>query len=64
SYHVTRQNTTESLSEFSEAPRRVDPENPQSKRVYALDTEMIYTTNGMEVARLSLVDDEGRVVID
>ncbi|KAH7705762.1 Protein Y56A3A.33 [Aphelenchoides avenae] len=57
-YHVMRQVTTESLSEFCEASRI---EDPRSKRAYALDTKMIYTTGGMEIARLSLVDEEGRV---
>ncbi|KAH7707839.1 hypothetical protein AAVH_24912, partial [Aphelenchoides avenae] len=63
-YHVMRQVTTESLSEFCEAPRSGGPDDPRSKRAYALDTEMVYTTGGMEIARLSLVDEEGRVVIN
>ncbi|KAH7676094.1 Protein Y56A3A.33, partial [Aphelenchoides avenae] len=62
-FHVMRQVTTGSLMEFCEAPKSADLDDPLSKRAYALDAEMVYTTRGMEVARLSLVDEEGRVVI-
>lgn len=63
-FHVTQQLTAVSLCHFAEAPLPAGPSDPRSKRVYALDAEMVYTTQGMEIARLSMVDERGDVVID
>lgn len=43
------------------------PSSPNSKGtygVYALDCEMVFTINGMEVARVTLVDINGEVIYD
>ncbi|KAI6238309.1 RNA exonuclease 1-like protein [Aphelenchoides fujianensis] len=40
------------------------PGDARSKRVYALDCEMVYTTFGMSVARLSVVDINDELVLD
>lgn len=44
-------------------PRRNPPADGNHK-VYALDCEMIYTLNGMEVARVTVVGMDGRLVYD
>ncbi|KAH7703150.1 exonuclease family protein [Aphelenchoides avenae] len=63
-YHVTHQFTTAALTQFEKAPQPTYGLEPCSKSVYALDTEMVYTTAGAELARLTLVDANCAVVLD
>ncbi|CAR98482.1 Protein CBG27487 [Caenorhabditis briggsae] len=37
---------------------------PQYEIVYSLDCELVHTMNGLEVARVSLVDTKGRAILD
>lgn len=44
-----------------------DPEyadDPKSIRVYALDCEMVYTTRGLELARVTVIDHKCEVVYE
>lgn len=40
------------------------PNDTENLRIFALDCEMVYTTNGSELARLSVVDESFNTVID
>eukprot|EP01135_Chromosphaera_perkinsii_P001719 Nk52_evm96s208 gene=Nk52_evmTU96s208 len=42
----------------------VDEQDKKYERVYALDCEMCFTTKGLELARLSVVDEENVLVYD
>ena len=44
--------------------RPVRPGHDPALEVVALDCEMIYTTGGMRVARVSVVDSAGKEVLD
>lgn len=39
-------------------------ENSDALDIAAMDCEMVYTTGGFRVARVSLVDSKGKVVFD
>lgn len=41
-------------------PRKTPP--PNGWGVYALDTEMVYTVHGLEVARVTVVNVDGRLI--
>lgn len=41
-----------------------DPSRPNTLDVVAMDCEMIYTTGGMRVARVSMVDGSGKEIFD
>ncbi|KAK8886475.1 hypothetical protein M9Y10_041938 [Tritrichomonas musculus] len=52
--------STEELSSFKELPEKVE----NSLDIIGIDCEMIKTTQGEEVARLSAVDENGNTIID
>jgi RNA exonuclease 1 len=45
-------------------PFKEVPENTTGKPIVGLDCEMVFTTHGFEVARLTVVDDVGHLVMD
>ncbi|KAH7705518.1 Protein PQE-1 f [Aphelenchoides avenae] len=62
-HHPRRAWRAPALTQFVQAPAAI-PNDPRSKTVYALDTEMVYTTDGAALARLTLVDTNGAIVLD
>lgn len=44
------------LLKFQETPRPNGPEDPRSRKIYALDCEMVYTVWGPALARVTVVD--------
>ena len=52
------------LAEFVEAPSRRQGFDDRSTRIVALDCEMVYTTMGYSVARLSVVNYKGEKIMD
>ncbi|KAI6243059.1 RNA exonuclease 1-like protein [Aphelenchoides fujianensis] len=62
--HVHQTMRRSVLRKFSRTPPPSGPQDARSKRVYALDCEMVYTTFGMSVARLSVVDINDELVLD
>lgn len=47
-----------------ETPRPVSESDYRSNKIFGLDVEMIHTENGLEAARISLVDVKNRIMID
>lgn len=64
SFHVHQQPSESILEEFVQTPKPVSTRDFRSNKIFGLDVEMIHTDNGMEAARISLVDFEGRIMID
>lgn len=62
--HVSTAAVYATLSKFRFTDEEVGKDDSRSKKVYGLDAEFVYTYNGMEVARVSLVDMKGRVMLD
>ncbi|KAH7724725.1 exonuclease family protein [Aphelenchoides avenae] len=62
--HVTNSQPMAVLKQFVETPRACGPGDTRSRHVYAMDCEMVYTTWGPEVARVTVVDIMGREVLD
>lgn len=62
--HVFTTSFDDSLAEFIPTPPENSSADYRSSKVYGIDTELVYTLNGMEVARISLVDMKGRVIMD
>ncbi|CAD5209646.1 unnamed protein product [Bursaphelenchus okinawaensis] len=52
------------LRQFCRTPPPVDNNDPRSTKVYAMDCEMVFTTWGMSVARLTVVDFNDELVLD
>lgn len=63
-HHVFNSAWNDTLWEFVETPIAQEMSDFRSKKVYGLDCELIHTLNGLEVARVSLVDMKGKVVLD
>uniref|UniRef100_A0A1I7ZF31 Exonuclease domain-containing protein n=1 Tax=Steinernema glaseri TaxID=37863 RepID=A0A1I7ZF31_9BILA len=66
---VSECHVTESLRElemhtFVESPAPTGLDDPRSRKVYALDCEMVYTVWGPALARLSVVDLHDDLVLD
>lgn len=62
--HVTQMQTTDIFKEFVEAPPRYSDFDERSQKIFALDCEMVYTSLGPAVARLSVVDYRGEKILD
>eukprot|EP00106_Octopus_bimaculoides_P012535 XP_014779977.1 PREDICTED: RNA exonuclease 1 homolog [Octopus bimaculoides] len=60
--HVHHKNKFDGSSGYMITPDREMP--PQGPGVFAMDCEMLYTTAGMEVARVTVVDSECNVVYE
>ncbi|KAI6220528.1 RNA exonuclease 1-like protein [Aphelenchoides besseyi] len=62
--HVHDQMRRSVLSKFTRTPPETGQSDQRSGKVYAMDCEMVYTTWGMSVARVSLVDINDELVLD
>lgn len=62
--HVFNTAWEDTLWEFMVTPSARGETDFRSKKVYGLDCELIHTLNGLEVARVSLVNMKGKVVLD
>lgn len=63
-YHVTETLRASTLGAFRETPRPFGVGDPRSRKVYAMDCEMVYTVWGPTVARISVVDVLDELVLD
>ncbi|PIC43043.1 hypothetical protein B9Z55_009927 [Caenorhabditis nigoni] len=63
-YHVFNSAWEDTLWSFMPTPSAKNANDYRSKKVYGLDCELVHTMNGLEVARVSLVDMKGRVILD
>uniref|UniRef100_A0A7E4UXH7 Exonuclease domain-containing protein n=1 Tax=Panagrellus redivivus TaxID=6233 RepID=A0A7E4UXH7_PANRE len=62
--HVTQMMPKSVFKEFVETPPPRGPTDPRSRKVIALDCEMVYTEHGSAVARLSVVNYKGTEILD
>ncbi|VDN06345.1 unnamed protein product [Thelazia callipaeda] len=62
--HVTEMAPKSVLEAFQEAPPPLGPQDKRSRKVYAFDCEMVYTTWGTSLARISVVDINYDLVMD
>ncbi|CAI2300545.1 unnamed protein product [Caenorhabditis sp. 36 PRJEB53466] len=63
-FHVHRQPTESVLEQFVRTPAPTSTGDFRSNKVFALDVEMVNTENGIEAARVSLIDHKRRVLMD
>lgn len=63
-FHVTDSLCLSELESFIETPPSSGASDPRSRRVYALDCEMVYTTRGLCLARISVVDIKDDLALD
>ncbi|CAI5454738.1 unnamed protein product [Caenorhabditis angaria] len=62
--HVTNQMPISVKSEFVETPPALSKHDPRSNKVYAVDCEMVYTMNGLELARFTMTNFNDEVELD
>lgn len=63
-FHCTETQRKQTLSDFSETPRPNGVSDPRSRKVYAMDCEMVYGVWGPMLARVSVVDILDELVLD
>lgn len=63
-FHITESRRQSELKSFIETPKPFGVGDPRSRKVYAMDCEMIYTVWGPALARVSVVDLLGELVLD
>lgn len=63
-YHVTDYIDTSNLTGFIKTIDCDDDYTPTRKDIFALDCEMCYTTKGLELTRVTVVDINGKTVYD
>ncbi|KAJ6637931.1 RNA exonuclease 1 like [Pseudolycoriella hygida] len=63
-YHVTEYMDYNNLTGFIKTIPRSEDYIPTRKDIYALDCEMCYTTNGLELTRVTVVDINQKTVYD
>ncbi|CAD5213542.1 unnamed protein product [Bursaphelenchus xylophilus] len=64
SVHVHETMRKSVLQQFCRTPPPIDKNDRRSNKVYAMDCEMVFTTWGMSVARVSVVDVNDEEVLD
>lgn len=62
--HITQSLRFSTLEQYVSTPKPYGVGDPRSKKVYAMDCEMVYSNWGPEVARVSVVDVLGELVMD
>ncbi|VBB27493.1 unnamed protein product [Acanthocheilonema viteae] len=62
--HVTDTAPKSVLETYRETPPPSGPKDERSKKVYAFDCEMVYTSWGTSLARISVVDVNDKLVMD
>ncbi|VDK84123.1 unnamed protein product [Litomosoides sigmodontis] len=62
--HVTDTAPKSVLESYRETPPPTGPKDERSRKVYAFDCEMVYTTWGTSLARISVVDINDKLVMD
>ncbi|EJD76039.1 exonuclease [Loa loa] len=62
--HVTDTAPKSVLETYRETPPPSGPKDERSRKVYAFDCEMVYTTWGTSLARISVVDVNDKLVMD
>ncbi|CAB3403248.1 unnamed protein product [Caenorhabditis bovis] len=62
--HVFDQQPKSELDKFIATPPPTGPNDPRSKKMFAIDCEMVYTMRGPALARLSVVDINNVSVLD
>ncbi|KAI6174623.1 RNA exonuclease 1-like protein [Aphelenchoides bicaudatus] len=63
-HHVCQTMRRQALTEFARTPPQSGPNDHRSRKVYAIDCEMVYTTWGISLARLTMVDWNDELVLD
>ncbi|KAK6029363.1 diacylglycerol kinase catalytic domain protein, partial [Ostertagia ostertagi] len=62
--HVSDTLNAEALREFTPTPPSRGEDDPRNEKVYAMDCEMVYGVWGPELARVSVVDMDNKLVLD
>ncbi|CAI2355834.1 unnamed protein product [Caenorhabditis sp. 36 PRJEB53466] len=63
-FHITDQTPEQKLKSFVMAPK-VSIENQHlSNQMFALDVEMVYTSRGQEVGRITMLSQDGQPILD
>ncbi|KAK6735442.1 hypothetical protein RB195_018572 [Necator americanus] len=62
--HVSDTLNADALREFTPTPVSRGEDDPRNHKVYALDCEMVYGVWGPELARVSVVDMDNKLVLD
>lgn len=63
-YHVTEYLDYSNMTGFMKTMDRGDDFVSTRKDIYALDCEMCYTTHGLELTRVTVVDINSKIIYD
>ncbi|CAI2299906.1 unnamed protein product [Caenorhabditis sp. 36 PRJEB53466] len=63
-FHITDQSSTEKLKGFRRAPKSNNYNRYMSGQFFAIDVEMVYTSRGQAVGRVTMVDQHGAPLVD